>query len=158
VTGKNIQELGQLVQIGMTKKAAHPGDAGISFGGLSGIGFRIDLHRTELDTGKGAAKETNPFLHEEDRSFRIQFDQKKEDGEKPAENENQHQNRNGDVKYSFAQEIRLPLTDIRSEIYRTFFFCIHFLKTGFSDTCGSYHMNKGLAKKYPSQSKTLSTN
>jgi hypothetical protein len=48
VTGKYIQELRQLIQIGMTKETAHPRNAGIPFGSLSGIGFRILVHGPEL--------------------------------------------------------------------------------------------------------------
>src|ERR1700683_3689543 len=52
LTNKNIQELRQFVQIGMTEKTAHPGDSGISFGRRLRIGFRIDAHRPELETGE----------------------------------------------------------------------------------------------------------
>src|SRR5580658_9739893 len=130
----------------MTKEAAHSGDAGIPFGSLSGISFRIEMHGTKLKAGERTAEETNPSLHEENRALRIKLDQEKEDGKKPAENKYQYKDRNGNVKYSFAQEIGLPLINICSEIYRTLFFCIHCRKTGFSDTCGSCHMNKGLTK------------
>jgi hypothetical protein len=90
MTRKYIQKLWQLIQIGMTKEAAHPRDAGIAFGSLPGISFRIDIHRTEFKARERTTEETNPSLHEENRALRIKLDQEEEDGKKPAENKYQY--------------------------------------------------------------------
>jgi hypothetical protein len=87
---QDIQELGKLVQVTIAKKTAHPGDPGVVVGGLFGIRFGIDAHRPEFEAGEGTSKEAYPGLYEEDRSFRVKFYEKIEDGEKPAKDEKEH--------------------------------------------------------------------
>ena len=119
MTRQDIEELRQLVQVTMTEKAAHPGDPGVVVGSLLGIGFGIDAHSPELETGEGTSQETHPRLHEEDGSFRIKFYKNIEDGKKPAENEDQDAQGYRNVEDPLGQQVRVTLNDICPKVDRS---------------------------------------
>jgi hypothetical protein len=47
-----IQELGNFVEVGVTKKLSHPGDPGVILRGLFCIGLGVIMHGSEFKTGE----------------------------------------------------------------------------------------------------------
>jgi hypothetical protein len=95
---QHIEELGYFVQVGIAKEAAYSCDAGIVIGCLFGIGFGVDVHGAELEAGERSSKETHSFLDEENRAARVELDQDKKDGEEPAEDEKNDEQRADNIE------------------------------------------------------------
>jgi hypothetical protein len=76
MTDQYIQELGNFVEVGVTKKSSHPGDPGVIIRGLFCIGLGVVIHGPEFKTGKGAPKKAYAFLDEKNGPFGVQLDQK----------------------------------------------------------------------------------
>jgi hypothetical protein len=81
LTQKDIDKLRDLVETGISEKPTDTGNAGIVLGSPTGISKVVDVHGPELIAPKGLAKKAHSLLTEEDRSFRIELDQQKDDRE-----------------------------------------------------------------------------
>jgi hypothetical protein len=112
MTRKHIQELGKLIEIGITQELADTGDPGIVFRRLFGIGFGIDAHGPKFQTGERATQETYASLNKENGTAGIQFDQHIKDGEQPAKNEHQHKYGNRYVEDPFSKKVLVATSDI----------------------------------------------
>jgi hypothetical protein len=75
MTRQHIQELGYLIEVGDAKEPAHPGNTRVIVSRLLRIGFRIDMHGPEFETGERPTQEPYPFLNKEDGSAGIQPDE-----------------------------------------------------------------------------------
>jgi hypothetical protein len=78
---KDVDELGKLIQTGISEETADPCDPRIIRGSPLGIGTVVHIHGPELIAPEGLAQESNPLLSEEDRPSGIQPDEYKEEGE-----------------------------------------------------------------------------
>jgi hypothetical protein len=75
MTGQDIEELRNFIQVGITQEFAHPGDPGIVLRSLPRIRLAIYIHGTELQAGEGTAKEPYALLHEKHRPPGIEPDE-----------------------------------------------------------------------------------
>src|SRR5262245_38025681 len=100
-----IQELRDLVQVGVPKKPSHPGYPGIIVGSLFRISLGIHIHCPEFQAGKRLSKEAYPFLNEENRPPGIKLDQYVKDGKEPAEDEDQGEKGEEDIEVSLCDQV-----------------------------------------------------
>jgi hypothetical protein len=112
LSNKNVQELGKLVQVGIAQETADARDAGVIFRRLFGISFRVNVHGPEFQARERTTQEAYPALNEEDGTTGVQFDEYIEDGEQPAEDEQQYQYRNGDIEDPFCEKVLMTVSDI----------------------------------------------
>jgi len=73
VAEQHVDELRQLVDIGLAHDVAPLGLAGVVLCGLQGVGLVVDLHAAELDAGELLAVEAVALLAEEYRSGHREF-------------------------------------------------------------------------------------
>lgn len=96
VAEQHVDELRQLVDIGLAHDVAPLGLAGVVFGGLQGVGLVVDLHTAEFDAGELLAVEPVALLTEEHRPGHREFGDychNDQDGnEKGAEEEQREHN------------------------------------------------------------------
>jgi hypothetical protein len=76
MTDQYVQELGDFVEVGVTKKPSHPGDPGVILRGLFCIGLGVIIHGPEFETRERAPKKTYALLDEKNGPFGIQLYQK----------------------------------------------------------------------------------
>ena len=68
VAQQYVDELGQLVYVGLAHDVSPAGLAGVVLGGLQGVGLGVHLHGAELDAVEFLVVQSVPFLAEEHRS------------------------------------------------------------------------------------------
>ena len=74
LSDKDIDELGEAIHLTMTQPMANPRHPWI-VGYGNGIALRLHVHSTELADSERFAVFSNAPLHEENRTFRVDFDE-----------------------------------------------------------------------------------
>ena len=100
-----IDELWKFVEIGNPEKIAYSGNAAVACRSLTDIGLVIHYHGAEFQAGKAAAKTAYTALNKENGTVGIEFDEKGNDGNKPAKYEDDHCEGKNNVKYSLEYQI-----------------------------------------------------
>src|SRR5205085_5714594 len=82
VAEQHVEKLRKLVELGPAQEMTDRRDAGVAFDGEPrAASIRADDHRAELEDAEDAAARPRALLAEEDRSARVELDERRDDGE-----------------------------------------------------------------------------
>ena len=90
VAYEHIEELGKLVDIGLSDEIAKGEFPWVVFGGLQAVGFGIDMHRPEFQAGERFAIMAGAVLFEEDWSWALSLDAPCDNGDERQKDDAHH--------------------------------------------------------------------
>ena len=88
---QDVEELRQLVDIGLAHELAEGKLARVVLRGLHRIGILVDMHRTELQAGEGLAIDARALLAEEDGTTALKLNAERNDGDQRQEQNANHE-------------------------------------------------------------------